>query len=104
MMARSKGQARKSLVRPINVRVMAAMSKWWHEGFLQKHYDKTYKGSSSEEENDDDEVNDEESSEEEADNCPPPPKKKSKGESKKKKKVQVCQSNGLTAICLVVRL
>ncbi|KAG5557248.1 hypothetical protein RHGRI_007493 [Rhododendron griersonianum] len=68
--------------------VMAAMSKWWHEGFLRKHYDKTYEGSSSEEENDDEEVNDEESREEEADNYPPPPKKKkSKGESKKKKKV-----------------
>ncbi|KAG5564819.1 hypothetical protein RHGRI_000873 [Rhododendron griersonianum] len=75
--------------------MMAAMLKWWHEGFLRKHYDKTYEGSSSEEENDDDEVNDEELSKEEAENCPPrPKKKKNKGESKKKKKVQVRASKG----------
>ncbi|KAI8568427.1 hypothetical protein RHMOL_Rhmol02G0198300 [Rhododendron molle] len=81
MMAHSKNQARKSVVRPLKVKVkkvMAVMSQWW-----QKHYDKTYKGSSDEEENDD-----EEASEQEANNCPPPPKKKKiKGEDKKKKKM-----------------
>ncbi|XP_058190909.1 uncharacterized protein LOC131308109 [Rhododendron vialii] len=74
--------------------VMAAMSEWWHEGYLRKKYDKPYSGSSSEEENDEVDVNDEESSEQEGDNCPPRPKKKKKkstGESKKKKKVPVCQ-------------
>ncbi|KAI8527538.1 hypothetical protein RHMOL_Rhmol12G0083100 [Rhododendron molle] len=68
--------------------VMAAMSEWWHDGYLRKTYDETYQGSSSEEGNDEEEVNDEEWSEEEGDICPPrPTKKKSKAESKKKKKV-----------------
>ncbi|KAF7141311.1 hypothetical protein RHSIM_Rhsim06G0236700 [Rhododendron simsii] len=73
----------------IDFEVMAAMSKWWHKGYLRKKYNKTYEGSSSEEDNDEEEVNDDELSQEEGDNCPPRPKKKktSKGESKKKKKV-----------------
>ncbi|KAI8527539.1 hypothetical protein RHMOL_Rhmol12G0083100 [Rhododendron molle] len=87
-MARSKAKARKSVVPPMKVKVMAAMSEWWHDGYLRKTYDETYQGSSSEEGNDEEEVNDEEWSEEEGDICPPrPTKKKSKAESKKKKKV-----------------
>ncbi|KAF7143786.1 hypothetical protein RHSIM_Rhsim05G0080200 [Rhododendron simsii] len=93
MMARSKSQSRKSVLRPLKVKVKKADIVHEEISPTETKWFRFFCGSSDEEENDDEEANDEEASEQEASNCSPPPKNKEiKGESKKKKKVQVCQS------------